>query len=109
MTPVAAIMVTRCPKCATAFRVSASQLQSAKGLVRCGSCLQVFHAQDHEVDIPIAGMARFDEDTKTSQKYTHNTHMASADAAPQTSLPPNARPSESASVNHDTSSELDSP
>lgn len=42
-------MVTRCPKCATAFRVTSTQLESAKGAVRCGSCLHIFKAQDHLV------------------------------------------------------------
>lgn len=42
-------MVTRCPKCGTAFRITANQLQSAKGAVRCGSCLHIFRAQDHLV------------------------------------------------------------
>lgn len=40
-------MITRCPKCATAFRISDSLLKSAKGVVRCGSCLSVFNAREH--------------------------------------------------------------
>lgn len=40
-------MITRCPKCATAFRISDSLLKSAKGVVRCGSCLSVFNAKEH--------------------------------------------------------------
>lgn len=39
--------ITRCPKCATAFRISNAVLSSAKGLVRCGSCLTVFNAREH--------------------------------------------------------------
>jgi len=42
-------MVTRCPKCATAFRITSTQLESAKGAVRCGSCLHIFKAQDYLV------------------------------------------------------------
>lgn len=42
-------MVTRCPKCGTAFRITSTQLESAKGAVRCGSCLNIFKAQDHLV------------------------------------------------------------
>jgi predicted Zn finger-like uncharacterized protein len=42
-------MVTRCPTCATAFRVTSTQLDSAKGAVRCGSCLHIFQAQDYLV------------------------------------------------------------
>lgn len=45
-------MITRCPKCGTAFRMTQSQLQSAKGAVRCGSCLHVFKAQEYLVSAP---------------------------------------------------------
>lgn len=37
-------MVTRCPHCATAFRVTAEQLQAHSGHVRCGCCASVFDA-----------------------------------------------------------------
>jgi predicted Zn finger-like uncharacterized protein len=50
-------MVTRCPKCNTAFRITAAQLESAKGAVRCGSCLHVFKAQSHLVTKPVAAQA----------------------------------------------------
>jgi predicted Zn finger-like uncharacterized protein len=53
MTSPSNAMITRCPKCGTAFRVTASQLQSAKGAVRCGSCLHVFKAHDHLVAAPV--------------------------------------------------------
>jgi predicted Zn finger-like uncharacterized protein len=43
-------MVTRCPKCATAFRITSAQLESAKGAVRCGSCLHIFKADDYLID-----------------------------------------------------------
>src|SRR5450830_1724333 len=36
--------VTQCPHCQTRFRVSHAQLNVARGVVRCGSCLQVFNA-----------------------------------------------------------------
>jgi len=35
-------LVTRCPVCATAFRVQRAQLASRGGKVRCGKCGQVF-------------------------------------------------------------------
>lgn len=38
---------TRCPKCATAFRISEQLLDSAKGMVRCGSCLNIFNAKTY--------------------------------------------------------------
>lgn len=42
--------VTRCPKCGTSFRITSTQLQSARGAVRCGSCLHIFKAQDHLIN-----------------------------------------------------------
>ncbi|MBD8474072.1 DUF3426 domain-containing protein [Pseudomonas sp. CFBP 8770] len=36
--------VTQCPHCQSSFRVSHNQLSVARGVVRCGSCLQVFNA-----------------------------------------------------------------
>lgn len=41
-------IVTRCPQCQTAFRVTYAQMNVAKGAVRCGSCLSIFRALDHE-------------------------------------------------------------
>ena len=36
--------VTQCPHCQARFRVNHAQLSVARGVVRCGSCLQVFNA-----------------------------------------------------------------
>ena len=38
-------LVTRCPNCATSFRITNEHLKSAGGSVRCGSCLTVFSAK----------------------------------------------------------------
>src|SRR5258708_21290204 len=37
-------MITRCPTCATAFRVTETQLSARAGRVRCGRCGAVFDA-----------------------------------------------------------------
>ncbi|WP_299944645.1 DUF3426 domain-containing protein [uncultured Microbulbifer sp.] len=42
-------LVTRCPHCNTAFHVNGQQLRAARGAVRCGSCLQVFRADENIV------------------------------------------------------------
>lgn len=39
-------MVTRCPHCATAFRITTNVLEAHRGLVRCGHCSEVFNAYD---------------------------------------------------------------
>ncbi|WP_311222002.1 MULTISPECIES: DUF3426 domain-containing protein [unclassified Acidovorax] len=36
--------ITRCPACATTFKVVADQLRISDGWVRCGQCKEVFHA-----------------------------------------------------------------
>ncbi len=42
-----AVHVTHCPHCQTSFRVRDEHLNAARGMVRCGSCLQVFKAAEH--------------------------------------------------------------
>jgi predicted Zn finger-like uncharacterized protein len=42
--------ITKCPKCDTTFRVTPTQLQAAKGAVRCGACLHVFRASQHFIE-----------------------------------------------------------
>lgn len=39
--------ITRCPKCQTSFKVNPDHLSSARGAVRCGSCLTIFNAKEH--------------------------------------------------------------
>lgn len=39
--------ITRCPFCATTFKVVADQLRISDGWVRCGQCKQVFDASEH--------------------------------------------------------------
>lgn len=47
-------MITRCPTCLTAFRVSRTQLAARDGQVRCGACAHVFDAVTHLlVDAPV--------------------------------------------------------
>ncbi|RMF98796.1 MAG: DUF3426 domain-containing protein [Gammaproteobacteria bacterium] len=45
-------MFTRCPQCARVFAVSAQQLRSAQGDVRCGNCATVFNAVEALTDEP---------------------------------------------------------
>ena len=43
------LLVTQCPHCQTRFRLTPEQLSVAAGHVRCGACLEVFHAADAAV------------------------------------------------------------
>jgi predicted Zn finger-like uncharacterized protein len=70
-------MLTRCPHCQTAFRVTSEQLKVRQGKVRCGACREVFDAletladeavavQPAVLDIPEAQEAR--EDVEATQE-----------------------------------------
>ncbi|WP_367237532.1 DUF3426 domain-containing protein [Pseudomonas sp. Rh2] len=50
--------VTQCPHCQTSFRVTHHQLSVARGVVRCGHCLQVFNAAKQLLEQNRAGAAR---------------------------------------------------
>jgi predicted Zn finger-like uncharacterized protein len=43
-------MITRCPQCATAFRITAAHLKLAQGSVRCGACFTIFNALENLSD-----------------------------------------------------------
>ncbi|ASU40668.1 hypothetical protein hmeg3_21770 [Herbaspirillum sp. meg3] len=47
-------LATQCPFCQTTFRVAQDQLKLRGGLVRCGSCKEVFNGNDHLVSPDIA-------------------------------------------------------
>ena len=46
-------MLTRCPSCATHFRVTPEQLKARSGRVRCGQCQNVFNALDSLIEEPL--------------------------------------------------------
>lgn len=61
--------ITRCPKCHTAFRVTDSHLNSAKGAVRCGSCLNIFNAKDFLIN-PSTEKSTLKKTTPSASKIT---------------------------------------
>jgi predicted Zn finger-like uncharacterized protein len=46
-------VLTRCPSCATHFRVTPEQLKARTGRVRCGECQNVFNALDSLIEEPV--------------------------------------------------------
>jgi predicted Zn finger-like uncharacterized protein len=46
-------MLTRCPACATHFRITPAQLKARAGSVRCGACQHVFNALDSLIEEPV--------------------------------------------------------
>ena len=45
-----ALFTTRCPRCETRFNITAQHMQQASGAVRCGECMNVFQADQHQVN-----------------------------------------------------------
>jgi predicted Zn finger-like uncharacterized protein len=45
-------MYTRCPACLTTFKVTPTQLAARGGLVRCGICSAIFHAEQRLLRVP---------------------------------------------------------
>ncbi|NBF10620.1 DUF3426 domain-containing protein [Pseudomonas sp. Fl4BN1] len=72
--------VTQCPHCQTRFRVSHAQLSVARGVVRCGSCLQVFNA------------ARQLLEQRAAKEGVTSRPAAKPTAAPAATAPPTPAP-----------------
>jgi predicted Zn finger-like uncharacterized protein len=82
-------MITRCPKCGTAFRISDALLKSAKGVVRCGSCLSVFNARDHlEVGRQAPAAPRSQPQSETAQPMARFSETPVQPQQPRPSEPP---------------------
>lgn len=65
--------ITQCPNCNTSFKINATQLNSARGFVRCGSCLRVFSAEDSGTTLESSEhIAPHDADT--TQDTSDNSH-----------------------------------
>lgn len=98
-------LVTRCPKCQNDFLASLDQLRMHEGLVRCGTCSNIFDAYAHlESELPTltrrarehAGTDHAGLDNRTYDNRAHNNraydvapgipeslHTAASDPAPQ--------------------------
>lgn len=79
-------MLSRCPACATVFRVDTVQIRAREGRVRCGRCHAVFDALDAMVDIatlratgPVATPGTPDE-PPASPAFAVDTAAAADDA-----------------------------
>ncbi|AOY89833.1 hypothetical protein BKP64_17585 [Marinobacter salinus] len=74
---------TQCPNCQTRFRVTDEQLGIAKGKVRCGNCMEVFNAIEHQViprtAKPGAARPTIDSSPGTSAATPENRHATEED------------------------------
>ena len=71
-------MITQCPKCSTAFRVSEDVLSMAKGKVRCGQCFHIFEAKSHASQ---ANDSTPKKDASTTNKESKKTHTKQTPSA----------------------------
>ena len=76
-------LATRCPVCATVFRVVPDQLRVSDGWVRCGRCAEVFNAAERLVDIDATATSRtLDEAAPEAGDSAHaEARMAEDDVA----------------------------
>lgn len=74
--------ITRCPQCNTSFRISDAHLNSAKGAVRCGSCLNIFNAKENLV----SGSNKHDDDTSAALMKSSLADTQRHTAKPATSI-----------------------
>lgn len=88
------MMLTRCPTCSTAFRVTPEQLKARAGKVRCGHCKAVFNALESLEDAPPVAEAAPAPPTESEPVPAAATEEApavespAADAAMPESAPP---------------------
>lgn len=57
-------MFTQCPQCEAVFQVSDQQIEAANGEVRCGQCLTIFSALQHEREDLLKKNASLTTDTE---------------------------------------------
>ncbi len=88
------MMLTRCPTCSTAFRVTPEQLKARAGKVRCGHCKAVFNALESLEDAPPVAEAAPPPPSESEPVPAAATEAApavespAADAAMPESAPP---------------------
>ncbi len=99
------MMLTRCPTCSTAFRVTPEQLKARAGKVRCGHCKAVFNALESLQDTPpAAGAAESSAAAPPESAPPTPPGISCPEPAPEDSLPapsasePQDEPIESGSV-----------
>lgn len=94
-------MLTRCPHCATAFRVGPEQLKMRQGRVRCGACHEVFNALDELIEMNTSGPSSDSETVQDSKEFASAPQVAEAPASLRGHIP--------AETLHDSDSATQSP
>jgi predicted Zn finger-like uncharacterized protein len=79
-------LITRCPACATMFKVVPDQLRVSEGWVRCGHCSEVFDASAH-LQPPAAVAQAQEQEQEQEQAGPSGAGAAPSAAAPQPDRP----------------------
>jgi predicted Zn finger-like uncharacterized protein len=88
------MLFTRCPECATTFRVADEALRKASGQVRCGRCAAVFNALAERVESDAQTPHAADDDDQPSAGSS--AAQASVEREAQPVEPPHEMPSPAA-------------
>jgi predicted Zn finger-like uncharacterized protein len=97
-------LATRCPHCRTTFRVAHDQLKLRAGLVRCGTCKEIFNGVEHllPTDEPPQSAAQtsaaISPANAATEQPSSKAASSSARTAPSLSKKRNIAPTESVSV-----------
>lgn len=93
-------MVTRCPSCATTFRVMPQQLQAQQGMVRCGRCATVFDGFKTLATLPDVAPVDTASETAGARSQPAVAEIP-LQSRPQTQTQPPTRPSAPAPASAD--------
>ncbi len=80
------MLLTRCPSCGTAFRVTPEQLKARAGKVRCGHCQAVFNALESLQDAPV--VVETPRPSAEAAAVTASASEAAAEPAAADGMPP---------------------
>jgi predicted Zn finger-like uncharacterized protein len=76
-------LITRCPKCQNDFLASLDQLRMHEGLVRCGTCSNIFDAYSHlETELPTLTRRASDSAEHVSAAHVTPAHVTPAHVTP---------------------------
>lgn len=84
-------LATQCPHCGTMFRVASDQLKLRGGIVRCGSCQEIFDGSASLVDLD-ALPVKAPEPVKADAPAPVEPAPAPAPAVPETLIEPEPEP-----------------
>ncbi|MES2831391.1 MAG: DUF3426 domain-containing protein [Pseudomonadota bacterium] len=79
-------LATRCPQCQTAFRVASDQLKLRAGLVRCGTCKEIFNGIENllhpDEDLPAASADSVSDSAPEKESTNESLWLALAEELP---------------------------